>query len=363
VDLVSARPFWSQKNGHLATYPSLHEDLHCDVVILGAGITGALLAERLSREGWDVVVLDKLTYAGRRENVPDGARFVHGDICDENAVADAMDGCTHVFNFAAESHVDRSLMSGKGGAGAFVQTDVFGVYVLLEAARKIGVQCFVQVSTDEVYGDVPLGHSVESDALAPRSPYSSTKAGGELIARSYFVSHGVPVIITRGSNTFGPYQYPEKLVPLFITNALQDAPLPMYGDGQQKRDWLFVDDHARGILQAAERGEPGEAYNVGGGNERTNFDITHRILDLLGKPESLIKRVADRPGHDRRYAVDSGRLKGLGWAPQGDFEANLAKTVAWYQENEAWWRAIRDGAEYQSFYLANYEKRGTVPAK
>jgi dTDP-glucose 4,6-dehydratase len=326
----------------------------------GAGFIGSNFVRILLRErsDWQVVVLDKLTYAGRRENVPEGAEFVHGDIADPEAVARAMQGCTHVFNFAAESHVDRSLMSGAGGAGAFVQTDVYGVYVLLEEAKRQGVERFVQVSTDEVYGDVPEGHSGENDPLAPRSPYSATKAGGELIARSYFVSHNLPVIITRGSNTFGPYQYPEKLMPLFITNALQDLFLPLYGDGLQRRDWLYVEDHARGILCAAEKGTPGEAYNIGGGNERTNRDVTSIILNLLDKTDALIKHVSDRPGHDRRYAVDSNRLKGLGWQPGGDFESNLAATVHWYRDNEQWWRAIRDDAEYQSYYKANYEKRG-----
>jgi dTDP-glucose 4,6-dehydratase len=326
----------------------------------GAGFIGSNFVRVVLRErtDWQVVVLDKLTYAGRLENVPEGVEFIQGDIADAEVVARAMAGCHYVYNFAAESHVDRSLMSGAGGAGAFVQTDVYGVYVLLEEARRQNVERFIQVSTDEVYGDVSEGHSLESDPLAPRSPYSATKAGGELIARSFFVSHDVPVIITRGSNTFGPYQYPEKLMPLFITNALQDLGLPLYGDGLQRRDWLYVEDHARGILCAGEHGIAGEAYNIGGGNERTNRDVTGLILNFLEKPDTLIKHVSDRPGHDRRYAVDSGRLKSLGWQPKVAFEENLAATVAWYRDNETWWRAIRDDSEYQSFYRANYEKRG-----
>jgi dTDP-glucose 4,6-dehydratase len=314
------------------------------------------------RPDWQVVVLDKLTYAGRLENLEDvwdvpRLRFVRGDICDSAAVADAMEGCTHVFNFAAESHVDRSLMAGAEGAGAFVQTDVFGVYVLLEEAKRQKVQKFVQVSTDEVYGDVESGHSVESDGLNPRSPYSASKAGGELLAQSYFVSHDMPVVITRGSNTFGPYQYPEKLIPVFVTNAIDDAQLPLYGDGMQKRDWLYVDDHCCGVLLAGESGEPGEAYNVGGGNERTNFEITHKVLELLGKPESLIKHVADRPGHDRRYALDSSKIKALGWEPSITFDDAIRRTVEWYKSREDWWRPIKSGEAYREYYGANYGKR------
>jgi dTDP-glucose 4,6-dehydratase len=330
----------------------------------GAGFIGSNFVRMVLRErpDWQVVVLDKLTYAGRKENLEDvwdvpRLRFVHGDICDSAAVADAMDGCTLVFNFAAESHVDRSLMAGAEGAGAFVQTDVFGVYVLLEEAKKQNVQKFVQVSTDEVYGDVESGHSIESDGLNPRSPYSASKAGGELLARSYFVSHNMPVVITRGSNTFGPYQYPEKLIPVFVTNAMDDQQLPLYGDGLQKRDWLFVEDHCSGVLLAGEKGQPGEAYNVGGGNERTNREITYKVLELLDKPESLIKHVADRPGHDRRYALDSAKIKALGWQPEYSFEDAIKRTVEWYKAREDWWRAIKSGHAYREYYGANYGKR------
>lgn len=330
----------------------------------GAGFIGSNFVRLVLRErpDWNVRVLDKLTYAGRLENlaeVRDDSRltFVQGDICDPVVVNQAVEGCTHVFNFAAESHVDRSLMAGEEGAGAFVQTDVFGVYVLLEAARKFGVGKFVQVSTDEVYGDVETGHSVETDPLEPRSPYSSAKAGGELLARSYFVSHGVPVVVTRGSNTFGPYQFPEKLIPLFVTNAIDDKPLPLYGDGLQRRDWLYVEDHCSGILLASEKGEAGQAYNLGGGNERTNHEITTKILELTDKPKTLIKQVADRPGHDRRYALDCARLRGLGWHPQHSFEEAMQQTVAWYQSREDWWRPITSGESYQQYYGQNYEKR------
>lgn len=327
----------------------------------GAGFIGSNFVELVLRErpDWQVAVFDKLTYAGRRENIPSDARvtFIEGDICDSAAVGPAMEGCSFVFNFAAESHVDRSLMNGAAGAGAFVQTDVFGVYVLLEEARRQNLTRFVQVSTDEVYGDIPEGHSFEGDALCPRSPYSAAKAGGELLAHSYFVSHGLPVVITRGSNTFGPRQYPEKLMPLFVTNALRDLPLPLYGDGLQQRDWLFVEDHARGILAAAESGENGEAYNIGGGNERTNRAVTDIILQLLQKPSSLVRHVADRPGHDRRYSVSSDKLKALGWQPHTDFESAMQATVSWYRDNTQWWESIRQDAEYRAYYQANYQKR------
>lgn len=327
----------------------------------GAGFIGSNFVRllRAERPEWGVTVLDKLTYAGRRENLAglDGVRFVHGDIADPETAFEAMQGATHVFNFAAESHVDRSLMGGQSHAGAFVQTDVYGVYVLLEEARRIGVQKFVQVSTDEVYGDVETGYSRETDALEPRSPYSASKAGGELLARSYFVSHNVPVVITRGSNTFGPFQYPEKLLPLFVTNALDNKKLPLYGDGLQKRDWLFVEDHARGILHAAEHGAAGEAYNIGGGNEKTNREVTSLILQVLGLGEDLIQHVEDRPGHDRRYALDCSKLGGMGWAPRQSFEQAMRATVEWYRDNQDWWRSIREGADYKSFYQSNYAHR------
>lgn len=326
----------------------------------GAGFIGSNFVRLVEQEhpDWEVVVIDKLTYAGRLENLENTrARFVEGDICDPQAVSGAMDGCDMVFNFAAESHVDRSLMGDPNLAGAFVQTDVYGVYVLCEAAKKAGVSRFIQVSTDEVYGDVEHGYSLETDPLEPRSPYAASKAGGELIARSYFISHGLPVITTRGSNTFGPYQFPEKLIPLMTTNAMDDGQLPIYGDGLQRRDWIYALDHALGILIAGEHGIPGEAYNVGGGNERFNKDVVFDILRLLDKPESLIKHVEDRAGHDRRYALSFDKIKSLGYAPRFEFESALGQTVKWYQERQDWWRPIRDGDDYRDYYNRQYGKR------
>ncbi len=326
----------------------------------GAGFIGSNFVRLVGSErpDYEVVVIDKLTYAGRMENLAGlNCQFVEGDICDPKVVSQAMDGCDMVFNFAAESHVDRSLMGDPALAGAFVQTDVYGVYVLCEEAKKRGVSRFIQVSTDEVYGDVEEGYSVETDPLSPRSPYSASKAGGELIATSYAISHGLPVVITRGSNTFGPYQFPEKLIPLMITNAIDDKPLPVYGDGKQRRDWIYALDHALGILLAGEKGVVGEAYNVGGGNERDNIEVVHGILQRLGKDESLIKHVEDRAGHDRRYALNFQKIKDLGYAPRFTFESALDETVKWFSENQADWRSIRDGADYQDFYQKQYGKR------
>ena len=326
----------------------------------GAGFIASNFVRLINAErpDWEVVVLDKLTYAGRRETLEDlRAEFVHGDICDSQIVSRAMDGCEMVFNFAAESHVDRSLMGDPELAGAFVQTDVYGVYALCEEAKKRGVERFIQVSTDEVYGDVESGHSVETDPLAPRSPYAASKAGGELIARSYFISHGLPVIITRGSNTFGPFQFPEKLIPLMTTNAIDDKQLPIYGDGMQRRDWIYALDHALGILIAGEKGTPGEAYNVGGGNEKYNKEIVARILELTGKSDDLIKHVEDRAGHDRRYALNFEKIKSLGYAPRHTFDDAMRETVAWYQARQDWWRAIRDGDDYRDYYARQYDKR------
>jgi dTDP-glucose 4,6-dehydratase len=326
----------------------------------GAGFIGSNFARLVQSErpNYEIVILDKLTYAGRRENFEGiHCEFVLGDICDPKIVARAMEGCEMVFNFAAESHVDRSLMGDPELAGAFVQTDVYGVYVLCEEAKKRGISRFIQVSTDEVYGDVHEGYSVETDPLSPRSPYAASKAGGELIARSYFISHGLPVITTRGSNTFGPYQFPEKLIPLMVTNAIDDQNLPLYGDGMQRRDWIYALDHALGILIAGEKGTPGEAYNVGGGNERFNQEIVRQILRMLEKPESLIKHVEDRAGHDRRYALNFAKIKNLGYAPRHSFEDALRQTVEWFKSREDWWRAIRDGEDYQDFYRRQYAKR------
>ncbi|HZK67269.1 MAG TPA: dTDP-glucose 4,6-dehydratase [Chloroflexota bacterium] len=322
----------------------------------GAGFIGSnFVRYMLSRyPQYQIIVLDKLTYAGNLANLADVAdnpnyRFVRGDICDQPLVEKLALEVDAILNFAAETHVDRSILD----AGGFVQTDVQGTLVLLEAARKQGVKRFLQVSTDEVYGDVPVGSSQEMDPLRPRSPYSASKAGGELMVQAYFTTYELPVLITRGSNNYGPYQYPEKLIPVLISNALDGQQLPIYGDGRQIRDWLYVLDHCSAIDTVLHHGEPGEAYNVGGGNERFNLEISHRVLDLLGKPESLLRFVKDRPGHDRRYSVDCSKLRTLGWEPTRDFDQGLEETVRWYVENESWWRPLKSG-EYLEYYRANY---------
>lgn len=326
----------------------------------GAGFIGSHFVELLRRERpeWHIVVLDKLTYAGRRDNLPPdpAVELVVGDVCQPEVVDQAMRGCSLVFNFAAESHVDRSLLGGAAG-GAFVQTDVYGVWVLLDAARRLGIRRFLQVSTDEVYGEVLEGRSRETDCVQPRSPYAASKAAAELLVGAMVVSHGLDAVITRGSNTFGPRQYPEKLLPLFVTNAIDDLPLPMYGDGRQMRDWLWVGDHCRGILQVAEHGLAGEAYNLGGNNERTNRWMTEYILKTLGKPAELIQRVSDRPGHDRRYALCSDKAVALGWQPDSEFEVRLRETIHWYQNHESWWRPVKTGADFQKFHQQAYEQR------
>lgn len=307
----------------------------------------------------EVVNLDVLTYAGRLENLEDVARdsrytFIRGDICDSKAVSRAMEGCDAVVNFAAETHVDRSLL----GAGHFIQTDCYGVWVLLEEARRRGVKRFVQVSTDEVYGSIASGSFDEQAPLMPRNPYSASKAGGDRIAYSFWASFGVPVIITRASNNYGPYQYPEKLIPLFVTNALAGRELPLYGDGGNVRDWLHVEDHCSAIEFLLDRGEPGEVYNIAGGNERSNLEITERILEILGKPKDLIRFVTDRPGHDRRYSIDGTKLAALGWKPTAVFEEALGRTVRWYVEHPEWWRPIREhDAEFAAYYERQYGAR------
>ncbi len=303
-----------------------------------------------------IVNLDKLTYAGNLANLEgiDESRytFIKGDIADSAVVEKAMAGCDAIVNFAAESHVDRSIE----GALEFIDTDVKGVYNIVETARKVGTARVLHVSTDEVYGSIDQGSFSETDRLNPRNPYSASKAGGEMIAMAFFHTHGVPVIITRGSNTYGPRQYPEKVLPLFVTNAIDNQPLPLYGDGRNVRDWLYVDDHCAGIDTALRRGTPGEVYNVGGGNERENIVLTRRILKALGKPESLIKPVTDRPGHDRRYAINPAKLRGLGWSPQMDWDEGIERTVRWYAENEGWWRPIKSG-EFMEYYRRQYEGR------
>jgi dTDP-glucose 4,6-dehydratase len=308
---------------------------------------------------WEVVNLDKLTYAGRLENLRDVEgdpryRLVRGDICDPEAVHEAMAGCRLAVNFAAETHVDRSLL----GAGHFIDTDIKGVLVLLEEARRVGLERFVQISTDEVYGSIAEGSFSEASVLNPRNPYAASKAGGDRLAFAYWATYRVPVVITRASNNYGPFQYPEKLIPLFVTNALRDEPLPLYGDGRNVRDWLHVLDHCGAILFLLEKGVDGEVYNIAGGNERENIAITREVLRLVGKPETLIHPVQDRIGHDRRYSLDASKLRALGWTPQVQFERGLETTVRWYVDNEAWWRPIKDhDGEFRRYYEEQYGGR------
>ena len=328
----------------------------------GAGFIGSNFVRwaHETHPDWQLTTLDKLTYAGRLENlaVLDGSprhRFIRGDIADAAVSGPAVRDAEIVVHFAAETHVDRSLLA----AGEFIHTDVFGTFVLLEAAREAPrLRRFIQISTDEVYGSVPSGHSRETDELRPRNPYSASKAGADRLAYSYFATYGVPVVITRASNNYGPNQFPEKVIPLFITNAIDGLPLPLYGDGLNVRDWLHVLDHCRGIDLLIDRGTPGEVYNIGGGNEVPNVDLTHRILGLTGRPASLIRPVADRQGHDRRYALDTSKLKGLGWAPVTNFADGLAATVEWYRANEAWWRPIKEqDPAFRAYYQQQYGSR------
>jgi dTDP-glucose 4,6-dehydratase len=329
----------------------------------GCGFIGSNFVRELLQHDANVEVanLDALTYAGRRENLADVENdhrytFFHGDICDAEIVRKAMDGCDVVVNFAAETHVDRSLI----GAGHFIQTDCYGVWVLLEEARRIGVTRFVQISTDEVYGSIETGSFVETDPLLPRNPYSASKAGGDRIAYSFWASFGVPVIITRASNNYGPYQYPEKLLPLFITNALAGLPLPLYGDGGNIRDWLYVSDHCAAIRFLIESGQPGEVYNIAGGNECNNLEMTQALLRILGKPESLIRFVDDRPGHDRRYSLNAGKLAKLGFQSQTVFSDAVEATVKWYVDHRDWWQPIREqDADFAAYYSKQYGNRLT----
>jgi len=326
----------------------------------GAGFIGSNFVRHfLTRfAGSHAVVLDALTYAGRRENlegVPaDRMTFVHGDIRDPAAVAQAMDGCDLVLNFAAESHVDRSIES----PGLFIQTDVYGVFVLCEAARTRGVRRFIQVSTDEVYGEVLEGRATERWPLEPRSPYAASKAGGDRLASAYHATYGLPVVVTRCSNNYGPWQYPEKLVPLFITNAIDDEPLPVYGTGLNRRDWIHVDDHCAALVALlGHPGIEGETFNIGADNELDVLAITDAILRLTGKPRTLVRHVEDRPGHDRRYAVDCGKIHTLtGWAPAVGFDDGIRATAAWYRDHESWWRPIKRG-EFKAYYERMYGQR------
>jgi dTDP-glucose 4,6-dehydratase len=339
----------------------------------GAGFIGSCFVRDVlaRRDGTRITVLDKLTYAGNRANLapveadPEQAarlRFVAGDIADQAVVGPLVAEADAVVNFAAESHVDRSILEPVD----FLRTDVLGVHVLLEACREEQQRArtgerpaaprFLQVSTDEVYGSVETGESREDDRLEPRSPYSAAKAAGELLVRSYFVTYAMDVVVTRGSNTYGPYHHPEKLIPLFVTNAIDDQQLPLYGDGLQRRDWLYVADHAGAIGHVLEHGLAGEIYNVRGGNERSNREVVAALLDRLGKPWSLVRTVEDRPGHDRRYAMDGAKLAALGWKNKTAFEAGLAATIDWYSKNEDWWRPIKSG-EWEAYYRLQYGAR------
>jgi len=331
----------------------------------GAGFIGSNFVRYILNKypDYKVVAYDKLTYAGNLDNLRDVAddpryTFVRGDICDAEKVDEVMreHEIDAIVNFAAETHVDRSLME----AGSFIKTDVFGTYVLLEAARKYQVERYHQVSTDEVYGQILEGSSLETDPLLTRSPYAASKAGADLMCHAYFVSFDVPITLTRGSNNIGPYQYPEKVVPLFITNAIDDISLPIYGDGRQMRDYQYVSDHCEGIDVVLHNGQLGEVYNLGTEVETYNIVMTRMILKLLGKPESLIQHITDRPGHDRRYSLNCDKIKALGWRSRHTFEQALEKTVEWYVDNEWWWRKIKSG-EYMEYYRRQYEGREIAP--
>ena len=314
-----------------------------------AGFIGSTYV-RLVADDHEVVVLDKLTYAGRRENLPEGVPLVVGAIEDPNVVREVMDGVDAVVNFAADSHVDRSIADQE----AFARTHVIGTGVLLDAARELGVQRYLQVSTDEVYGSIASGSFTEESPLDPSSPYSATKAAGDLLVTAHAHTYGIEAVICRGSNNYGPRQYPEKLIPLMILNALHGDSLPVYGDGRQVRNWLFVEDFCRGIHSTLERGRPGQAYNVGGPDECENLEVVSRILELTGSDDSLIEHVTDRPGHDRRYSLSSEKLRSeLGWEAQVRFAEGLKRTVDWYRDNAPWWEPIRSG-EYREYYERHY---------
>jgi len=322
----------------------------------GAGFIGSNFIRHILNKypDYHITNLDKLTYAGNLDNLKDidgraNYQFLKGDICDPKAVSEAVQGMDAIVNFAAETHVDRSILE----PGSFIQTDVYGTYVLLEAVKAHGIQRYIQISTDEVYGSIGQGSFTEASPVMPSSPYSASKAGSDMLVHSYWKTFHLPVIITRSSNNYGPYQYPEKLIPLFITNALEDRSLPLYGDGLNVRDWIYVVDNCAAIDHVLHQGKEGEVYNIGGGNERTNIEITEIILRELGKPKDLIKRIKDRPGHDRRYSIDSSRLVSLGFVPQYGFEEAMQYTVRWYRENEWWWKKVKS-EDFKRFYKKAY---------
>jgi dTDP-glucose 4,6-dehydratase len=327
----------------------------------GVGFIGSNFIRHIRQEhpDWEITNLDKLTYAGNLENLKDiqdqpGYHFVKGDIADRKSVDKLLgQGFDVIVNFAAESHVDRSILD----ASPFIETNVKGTQVLLEGAKKHGIQRFIQVSTDEVYGSIDSGRFTEESLLSPNSPYSASKTAADLLCRAYFKTHHLPAIVTRCTNNFGPYQFPEKLIPLAVTNALEDKPIPVYGDGLNIRDWIFVHDHCRALDAVIQKGKPGEIYNIGSGNEKTNLELIRKLLELLDKPQSLIQFVTDRPAHDRRYALDCTRIATeLGWKPAYSFEKALSATVDWYLKNESWWRSIKSG-EYSRYYEKMYLKR------
>ena len=332
----------------------------------GAGFIGSAFVRHMVKTypDYHIICYDKLTYAGNVDNLlevsdDENYRFERGDIADRMTVRQALSRhrIDAIVNFAAESHVDRSILE----PDAFIHTDVVGAYILLDEGRKHGIDRFCHVSTDEVYGDIEAGLSGEDDRFLPNSPYAASKAGGELMVRAYHVTYGIDAVVTRGSNTYGPYQYPEKLIPFFTTEAIDDKPLPLYGDGKQVRDWLYVDDHARGVDRVLHFGKSGEAYNLAGENQRFNVEVTRRILKLLDKPESLIRHVPDRQGHDRRYAMTAEKARRLGWRRQFDFDRGLEATVRWYTANAWWWRKIKTGA-WLDFYQRQYAERLALAA-
>jgi dTDP-glucose 4,6-dehydratase len=329
------------------------------VVTGGAGFIGSNFVRHILQEHPEdsVVVLDKLTYAGRMETLQDlmtceRMEFVKGDICDPVSVRTALENCDAVVNFAAESHVDRSIDE----PGHFIQTDVYGTYVLLEEVRRAGVERYLQISTDEVYGSIPEGSFTERSALDPSSPYSASKAGGDLVVAAYCQTFGVDAVICRSSNNYGPYQYPEKLIPLCVLNALHEDPLPVYGDGMQVRNWLYVTDNCRALDLALRNGNAGEVYNVGGPDELPNIDVVRKILELTGRDDSLIEYVQDRLGHDRRYSLSSEKIAELGWTAEVSFEEGIARTVEWYRDNAWWWEPIRTD-EYREYYQRQYGQK------
>lgn len=311
----------------------------------GAGFIGSNFIRHIlaAHPEYKVVNFDSLTYAGNLDNLKDvdsnpNYSFIKGDICDQKAVESAIAGVDAIVNFAAESHVDRSIVS----AGSFVQTDVYGTYILLEAVKKHKIPRFLHISTDEVYGSIQEGSFTESHTISPNSPYAASKAGGDLLVRSYFKTHNIPVVVTRSSNNYGPYQYPEKFIPLFITNAIEDKKLPLYGDGKNVRDWLYVIDNCEALDLVLHKGRVGEVYNIGGGNEKHNIEIVKIILSELGKPDSLIEYVKDRLGHDRRYSLSIEKIKKeLGWVPKAQFDRGLIETIRWYKANQSWWKKIK----------------------